>query len=233
MKTGFLGLLFFMSFGSLAEASSFRVLGRGLYDAETGSTLQIACVGEVQGGEQGCESLQFLLTDHFKAEQLVGPVMKFVEGEKLTRKKVLQEMRQQNLAPPKKLRNSFRATKVFHLGEAGDGVSAAWLLIGGHVGYALSTVAFAGGLSVVTVPVIGGALLFVAIPVLTDLARLPFQMRKARRDFGCLFGDMGPNITVAALNDRSKPAWQLKPKRVSSKGFQRFVQSLIEAESRN
>lgn len=216
-------------------ANSYKVLGRGLENRKTGASLQLACVGgllEGVSGEANCRTLQFLLTDPDGSQRLIGQKMTFGISDKLTRRTILRELRAQGLAAPKEFANTYQASRVFYGGEGVNGAPAIWLIFGTLGGSGVSSSLFAGGVATFSLPIIAGTIVFLSIPLMTDLIRLPFQMRKARREFGYLFGKMGPNITVKALEDRSKLSWQLKPKQVAAKGFDRFVDA-IESEKRN
>jgi len=213
-------------------ANSYKVLGRGLENRNTGASLQLACVGGLEEGvseEANCQTLQFLLTHSGGSQRLIGQKMSFGVTDKLTRKKILAELRAQGLAAPKQLRNTYQASHVFY-GDAVKGAPAIWLMFGTLGGSGVASSIFAGGIATFSLPIVAGTVVFLSIPLITDLIRLPFQMRKARRDFGYLFGKMGPNVTVKALEDRSKLSWQLKPKTVSAKGFDRFVEAIEDGK---
>lgn len=214
-------------------ANSYKVLGRGLENRKTGASLQLACVGGIEEGvtgEANCRTLQFILTDAGGSQRLIGQKMTFGISDKLTRKAILRELRAQGLAAPKEFANTYQASRVFYGGEGVNGAPAIWLVFGTLGGSGVASSIFAGGMATFSLPIVGGTIVFLSIPLITDLIRLPFQMRKARREFGFLFGKMGPNITVKALEDRSKLSWQLKPKAVGARGFDRFVEAIESGE---
>lgn len=214
--------------------SPYRVLGRGLVDRRTEEVLQIACVGP----ESSCELIQFLRTDTSGVQTLHGPIMEISDDDGITRSEILKTLREHELAAPVVAGNRiFQVSQAIYLGKSTHAISnhagpatpvvAVTALYG--IGRALPAIWFNNGIAIAGAAGFAWVLPFVGVPLILDLAFLPFQITKMNREFGALFGGFGKNVTLKMMQDRSANAWQLKPRRVSHRGFERFMNALAGA----
>jgi hypothetical protein len=234
-------------------------LGQGIGDRRTGEKLQLACVGEVKGDslERGCELIQFLATSAGGDEVLVGPVLDLSKSNGSVTREIRDELKcyglfkhvtsgrffyfsrigfgdlgeekrsrcnnprystlskkewedQRDRKDDREDRRNSILAPVFVVGGAGV---LAYFLITGALGTA-------------------GAFLFVpgvyASMFVVDGISYPFRML-----FQGPGGPLGVRAkNVEALESRAQVAWQIKPKKMSHRRFQRVLDRLEKLDGR-
>lgn len=218
----------------------YRVLGRGLVDRRTGEVLQMACVG-AEENELSCSKLRFLWTNTDGVQTLLGPMLEVNDVDGITRKEIQQELRKHRLAAPVMPKNRiFQASQAIYLGRTTKNIyvtqgnnslsQVTTLGVMGVTSWGVCALIFNHGVMFTGAASLVWALPFIGVPLVVDLALLPFQISKMNREFGALFGGFGKKVTLKMLQDRSVNAWQLKPRGVSHRGFKRFMTALTGAK---
>lgn len=220
-----IGVLPAIALGSPAPGEdTYKVVGRGMESRSTGERIQLACVGSIlESGERSCDTLRLLYTDAGGNSKLVWSALHLNE-DKRVKKQVALYLREAKISKqnPFGVVRHWYQEKLFgglfspsRNGTVPGAIFMSMLLLGTCVATGGGTCALAvGNLAVVAgfvLPVIGFDLLF-----------FPAQR----------IATMGSARSVKALQDRSMPAWQLRPRKVSGRRFDKILAHLnIRASS--
>lgn len=196
-----------------ADFKSLKVVGRGIQNKETQESLQLACVGrrvQTDSLERECNVLNFLLTDASGVPHLVGkPFFVSDESDVSVRRQLKSQMQSRRLQGSPSSSDIFAYSRGLFQKDGG-GLRIFAILFSGA--------ALAGGIPLWGLAIGPGVLL------LTDMIGLPFAIIDAVK-----YGDKALSVTSAqALRDRAMNQWQVHPKKVRAKRFNRVLRVLSE-----
>jgi len=197
---------------TIDDYKALKVVGRGILNKESQATLQLACVGkrlQADSLERECNVLNFLLTEASGAQSLVGkPFYIEAYSDQTIRKQLRNEMRVRGIQTTPSSADVMGYTRsIFRPGN--KDMKMFGLIITVFSGLAGPVWALAGP----------GTLLF------ADILFLPSAIISSARS-----ENQALNVKSAeALRDRAMDQWQVRPKKVRAKRFNRVL-SVLNAE---